>query len=208
MNTYKFIKLQTNKKLQTKPSGKEGTSWHLVVDNDSILEDFYNRIERPDNINAVRNYICSDATGLSKWHISHDKAKLLAKHFRSLAMRTDKNMLLTSADAFEFFDKILLYGKQRALKEFGKIYINHFSGYFPEIPSDVHIVDTIIKDKMAFPIDIDMRVRIIIWRGGTHCYAKIGNIDVIMDGKQKWDTFDEAKKAGEKYKTQIIQHNK
>lgn len=35
-------------------------------------------------------------------------------------------------------------------------------------------------------------IRIIVWREGTHYYAKVGNCDVVVEGEQKWETRDMA----------------
>ena len=42
-------------------------------------------------------------------------------------------------------------------------------------------------------------IRLIQWKDGSHWYAKIGREDVVMYGKQKWDTKEEANKMAEKY---------
>jgi hypothetical protein len=42
-------------------------------------------------------------------------------------------------------------------------------------------------------------IRIIKWPDGKHFYAKVGNADVVVDGKQKWDSKYAAQKAAERF---------
>ena len=58
-------------------------------------------------------------------------------------------------------------------------------------------VDTLIFPNMERPSIDD--VRFIMWDGGKHWYAKIGKLDVVVNGIQKWDTKEEAIKAAKQY---------
>lgn len=64
------------------------------------------------------------------------------------------------------------------------------------------IYDEVYKDSIVFP-DIDRPtiedVNFMQWDGGKHWYAKIGKIDVVVNGEQKWNTKDEAIKAAKKF---------
>ena len=42
-------------------------------------------------------------------------------------------------------------------------------------------------------------VKFIMWNGGKHWYAKIGKLDVVVNGIQKWNTKEEATKAAKQY---------
>lgn len=70
------------------------------------------------------------------------------------------------------------------------------------IPDYEEIVDETYVDSITFP-EIERPtykdVRYLQWPGGKHWYAKIGNNDVYVDGKMKWDTHYEAEKAAMKY---------
>lgn len=67
---------------------------------------------------------------------------------------------------------------------------------------DGEIIEEFESDKIEFPIikkPSYKDVRIMQWPGGKHWYAKIGNIDVVVDGEQKWNSHREAELAAQKY---------
>jgi hypothetical protein len=73
--------------------------------------------------------------------------------------------------------------------------INPFMGYRIQDKNDI-IIDIAIKDVFIFPINKENSLRIISWEGGKHFYVKVGNIDVVVDQDQKWNSEEEARKAG------------
>lgn len=64
------------------------------------------------------------------------------------------------------------------------------------------ICDEVYKETMIFP-DIDRPsiedVNFMVWDGGKHWYAKIGKLDVVVNGEQKWNTKEEAINAAKIY---------
>lgn len=64
------------------------------------------------------------------------------------------------------------------------------------------IIDEIETDTLIFP-NMDRPtiddVKFIMWDGGKHWYAKIGKLDVVVNGIQKWNTKEEATKAAKQY---------
>jgi hypothetical protein len=45
--------------------------------------------------------------------------------------------------------------------------------------------------------------RIFKWPGGNHYYAKVGNVDVVWEGRQKWNIESGAKRAA----VNFLKHN-
>jgi len=86
-------------------------------------------------------------------------------------------------------------GLDRVLQDRKRLFINDVGGYFG-YSNDLRISDTRTIDVWALP---EETVRIIQWPDGSHFYAKIGNEDVVVSGKQKWDSRADAEAAGEKY---------
>jgi hypothetical protein len=86
-------------------------------------------------------------------------------------------------------------GLDKVLNERKRLFINAIGGYFG-YSDEFQISDTRMIDVWALPQET---LRIIQWPDGTHFYAKVGNEDVVFDGKQKWDTREAAETAGEKY---------
>lgn len=64
------------------------------------------------------------------------------------------------------------------------------------------VCDEIFNDSIVFP-DIDRPsiedVKFMVWDGGKHWYAKIGKMDVVVDGQQKWNTKNDAIEASKKF---------
>jgi hypothetical protein len=75
------------------------------------------------------------------------------------------------------------------------IFINSNGGYFG-YNTNLEVTDTQEISKYKLPTE---EIRIISWPNGKHFYAKIGNADVVVDGRQKWDTKAEAQLNAEKF---------
>jgi hypothetical protein len=76
------------------------------------------------------------------------------------------------------------------------VYINRFGGWSTQ-SKDFKILGSIENDTNNFPLLIEPenlknKIRVIRWKCGTHYYAKIEEYDVVVNGKQKWDTYKEA----------------
>lgn len=86
-------------------------------------------------------------------------------------------------------------GMSRALTDKGRIFIGASGGYFT-ISDQLEITNTIEIEQFFLPSE---DVRIIQWPNGEHFYAKIGNQDVVVDGKQKWNTRKQAELAAQRF---------
>jgi hypothetical protein len=91
----------------------------------------------------------------------------------------------------------------RAFREGRNIYLNHSIQVAMVDSRFVDIVDTVERDVLTFPDEdkptID-DVKILVWDGGTHYYAKIGKLDIVDEkGNQKWNTKKEAEDAAKWY---------
>lgn len=76
-----------------------------------------------------------------------------------------------------------------------KIAINPFNlvSYFT-IPKDAEI--EILEERTKYTLD-DIKVK--RWEGGAHWYAKVGNMDVVIDGEQKWGAKWKAQEMAERF---------
>ena len=95
---------------------------------------------------------------------------------------------------------ITIFGKR------GTLHVNSVGGFYAAESVPHTILDMIEKDVFEFPIEdaaskgmYGEGISISQWFGGTHYYAKIGDMDVVWEGEQKWDTYDEASKAASKF---------
>jgi len=72
------------------------------------------------------------------------------------------------------------------------IYINKNGGWFYSKTAEE--LETIKSH--SFPNEKPIISR---WKNGKHYYAKVGIVDVVVDEKQKWDSYEEAKYAVDKF---------
>lgn len=55
------------------------------------------------------------------------------------------------------------------------------------------VIDECNMSEMIWPTYSESDIKVICWPGGTHFYAKIGNMDVVdSDSNQKWNSWDVA----------------
>ena len=76
----------------------------------------------------------------------------------------------------------------------GGFYINQ-NGGVREIQLSQHesIVAEVKRTDLIFPTDDKIEIK--KWRGGRHWYAKKGGMDIVIAGKQKWNTRRAAEEA-------------
>lgn len=74
------------------------------------------------------------------------------------------------------------------------IYIKSSGGYSYDTTGQemYDILEEKTLDELHFPQE---EVRYIKWPNGSHFYAKIGDVDIEWEGKQKWDTQEQAEEA-------------
>lgn len=89
-----------------------------------------------------------------------------------------------------------LQGMYNCLSDYGTIAINSKGGYFPLRASNNISYEQDVRDYVLPGSEI----KIMKWTGGTHWYAKVGSVDVIWNGKDKWPTRKTAELAAKKFK--------
>lgn len=94
--------------------------------------------------------------------------------------------------------------KLKMLTKHGKIYIQpNMLGFF--IPADniVEYGEPVYRDFIAeAPRARVEKPQYIKWPGGKHYYVKVGAVDVVVDGEQKWDTFEQAQRAWKQWEAE------
>lgn len=94
-----------------------------------------------------------------------------------------------------YLEKRVIEGKIAALQRDGHLILSDNGSYFT-MTSEITILDEITIDSMVYPHKFSEKdIRVVVWPGGTHFYPKIGNLDVVWNGRQKWDTEREARNA-------------
>jgi len=102
--------------------------------------------------------------------------------------------------------------KIKMLQKHGYLYINEVGGFFPKekgvkelkkitYEGSPHKGFLVAKDNEDI---LSSKARYTQWTNGSHWYAKIGNIDVVINGNQKWGTKWEAEEAVKKFKKNLL----
>lgn len=81
----------------------------------------------------------------------------------------------------------VLDGKMKCLKSFGNVLIRE-NGSYMTLPSDYTILEEINTKELVYPEYSVDDIRIFTWNGGSHYYAKVGQLDVDIHGECKWNT--------------------
>ena len=153
----------------------------VIEDINDILE--YHKIEFANKVELSKQELEERA---KTWYKSHDASNLtLTAEFTAKFHETNPLDELTMLHAKILCDqfKDIFAGK--------KIVINKKGGYFSIKVSDNPEYTWLSEYKFT-----SEDIIISKWPGGTHFYAKVGNIDVVDSlGNVKWSTRWEARKA-------------
>lgn len=94
---------------------------------------------------------------------------------------------------FNLFEKVLVCQAQ-AIKEGKHVALKQNGSWSTLDAYDTLEVRTL--EQLTWP---DATVVVTKWPGGVHFYAKVGGVDVVMDGEQKWPTKEAAERAAAKF---------
>ncbi len=165
--------------------------WLMMISTEEEFDDWWFAMREPrfssDFADATNSYEYGKLTG----------AKTNGGHAREgwLIISMVSNLGISAIDALIKIRTDVEFGMRRCLKEEGTIFINKSFGYFFPHP-DIIVKETKTIDDWIFPGE---EIKVTKWPNGTHYYAKVGSRDVFLGAVEKWDTFDEAYKAAEKF---------
>lgn len=94
----------------------------------------------------------------------------------------------TILDGFRMLNMEIGSGQLRSLKEFGNIFINRAGGYTISISYDQFCR----RKEMVFPDFTEKDIRVKQFKGGTHFYAYIGDMQLRNGDNLKWLSYDAA----------------
>lgn len=163
------------------PSMGQDYGWLFDIQNYDDLEAYWGNVRKTKNQNLFHEAL------------KYAQGKAHANVLATLAEMKGISLY----DALSKLNLDIATGMSSALDEFGRIFINDRGGYFAFVTGIV-IDETKEINLWALP---GKEPRFIQWDGGSHWYAKIGDEDIVVDGKQKWDTKAEAQAAAKKYLT-------
>jgi len=190
MKKYTFVKI--------KYKGFGDWGWWLKIENWLQLYDWYMEVQARIVGWGVLNFLASKEFHYLISDKPHKKNHYNTAYGQILLFEAKKQFALGKKvgliSLIEFLSKTLLEDKTKQLNKGIILYINKAGGYSPECKSFEEI-DFVKKDECIFPECTENDIKILQWDGGKHWYAKLGGTDVVVDGKQKWKTYDQAKNS-------------
>lgn len=189
-------------KLRMKSNGELYPDWYLICDNIEKLDMYFNEIRVPLIPDAVE-------------HINKNKSKL--RHFQNVLANNAQFLNLISEyfiinnkgcdipmESLPLFIEVDRLKNQKDILQKGKILL--LTSGLPYMVSNKEINNDIFEiairidaSEILFPIFNKDDVRITQWNEQGHYYAKIGKLDVNLDGYSKWNSKIECENAIEKY---------
>ena len=166
--------------------------WYLLIDNSDSFMSFINIRSKGlvEKYWKLKNMNKKYTGHLSDWD-------MITMELMAECRPNRKNVV---DDIFMVSD--MLKGYSNLYFREGKFVVNCNNGC-RHIDDTFEILRTVERKNLIFPITSEKDIRIIKWDNGTHYYTKIGNQDVVIDGKQKWDSHKEAYRAGVKFLNRI-----
>jgi hypothetical protein len=180
---------------------REGEEWGWYVKISSVLElyDWYYAFNGPAQIgSAVTDFMNSKEFnymkvrpegGPLKNHYSTQYGNILRVRAERLAESKGSASLL---DLIDTLTDSVFKVKEKFINEGHTLYINKAGGFMPSLGPEYEVKETIISEELIFPEYTEKDIKIIRWPNGVHYYAKIGCVDVVIDGEMKWKTEERA----------------
>lgn len=161
------------------------TEWVLRIDNPFDLMLYWMEVSPNESAAALYDY--RQAKIEKKGHFKHTLGEAAYR--------------LAELKGSSFVDSLgILLGRKfegmaQILKEGRILYIRDIGSYMFDKPEgkSYEILDTRVHPKLLFPIRRNIDIK--RWQGGRHYYAKVGLLDVVVDGKNKWGSYTEAERA-------------
>ena len=167
--------------------------WMLVIEDEQSLEDYFQK-SMSGKLRGVWDNMIEVAEGRA--HYNTRLGGLIAMHADG-----KKSMVELTANVL---DKIY-EAKRKALRNYGKIYINKVGGFFFHADF-IQVLESIEipGENIIFPAYTKADIKVQQWPNGTHYYAYVGDFEVVdmrykHEGQKKWDTRKEAEEAASYY---------
>jgi len=158
------------------------SGWWLLVDN---LATFMDVVEWRHKVLAFGYKEIAPQLRNNRGHASSDSGVGFKTMLQVELERRNQPMSMVEAIGF-LSDKITSTIEYFYIKD-GGFYINSKGGVHPlKLSKHETITETKTRENFIFPSEEE--IKIMKWPGGKHWYAKIGEQDVVVNGKQKWNT--------------------
>ena len=180
---------------------REGKEWGWYVRVSSILDlyDWYYAFNGPAQIgSAVMDFTNSKEFEYMKVHPESGPLKdHYSTHYGSVLRVAAERLAVSkgSVSILELIDVLtdsVFKVKEKFINEGYTLYINKAGGFMPSLGPEYEVKETIISEELAFPEYTEKDIKIIKWPNGIHYYAKVGSMDVVVDGDMKWKSEERA----------------
>jgi hypothetical protein len=183
---YKFVLAQINDVTSV-------VQWGWLVNNTESLMEFMKLKDKKH----VKGYLRAKKADMNKQHPSDMLSSGIHWLFRINPPKKERPTVVD--DLLHMHDEFMT-PVIKVFKEYGELLAwNNLFSFAPT--GGYKYLRIITKSILIFPeiTYTEKDIRIIQWKGGTHWYAKIGNIDVEINGESKWSTWKEANNNAKKY---------
>lgn len=201
--TFKLLNRHTINGHKLDPN-KNDSYWQLEIKTLPELLDYYEKIYTNKIGKTALNYINSrEVTGnISSDHLTTEGWAM--KLFTENSFNSGKVKI---SEIVQNYNSKILNSMIDTLEKAKALYFNENGGYWPlykdeNLEDTRYILDIRILDDIVFPLKDSkelLNYRLIRWPLGKHWYVKIGDLDVEVNGFRKWNTKEEAEKAGKYY---------
>lgn len=190
MSKYHFVRIG-----QVGFTTKE-TSWYFVPESIEQIKEHWDKYVGMQIKSGIQEIIKN---------LSNQNMGKLSEHYRTtwgslieqVSGIKEKSYLETSIEE----ENMLWKNRIDMFYKYDEIYLSDGLTTFMLVDGYTEIKEHVYKDKLEFPTEKYTMddVRYIQWDGGKHWYAKIGNLDIVVDGDQKWNSKHEAEYAVKRY---------
>ena len=189
MGKYKFVKINYK--------GFGDWGWWLKIESVFQLYDWY----FDTKVNKIGGDVC-DFLSSKEFHYLVSNEPHCKNHFRTeygqmLLYEVQKKEKANLSSLIDFLSHKIMDGKIESLTNGYILYINKVGGYAPVKKGKFdkfEEIDFVERDECIFPEYTDKDIRVFQWANGPeHWYAKIADVDVVINGEQKWNTYEQAK---------------
>lgn len=189
---YHFVKVR-----EVRHPTSEG-AWYFKPETKEDIDEHWNKYVAGEINDGVAEYVEHLKAHANGRYIGH-YTTMWGSMIEQIQLCTQSPYAIVSAMEQE---TKLYNNRVRDIQQGREIYLSEGLTVFMLTEGFTEIVEHYYSDVLAFPHEkytLD-DVRFIMWEGGKHWYAKLGNIDIVdANGNQKWNTKAEAIQAAKEY---------
>lgn len=189
---YHFVKVK-----EVRNPDSKGT-WYFKPETKDDIDEHWNKYVAGEINDGVAEYVEHLKAHADGRYIGH-YTTMWGSMIEQIQMITESPHTIVRAMKQE---TELYYNRVRDIEQGREIYLSEGLTVFMLTEGYTEVVEHHYSDVLAFPHEkytLD-NVRLIMWNGGKHWYAKIGNVDIVDSaGRQKWNTKEEATQAAIEY---------